>query len=156
LLSLAASTAAAVPEPLRLESLKRCGDLLQSQSQDWCLTVRGLGQTTPPLKLGAKVIPADTIQREGENLRLRLDSADYQSGPLWLQDGPRASNAAWLTLRNSHVQAARADEVAKNMDGLTTYVDLVSVLIEETVTAVRKPSAWPANTGQRWSAASRH
>ncbi|BBP53154.1 hypothetical protein PHLH3_27800 [Pseudomonas sp. St386] len=131
LLTFAASTAAAVPEPLRLESLKRCGDLLQSQQQDWCLTVRGLGDARPQLKLGTKVIPTDAIQREGENLRLRLDSADYQSGPLWLQDGPRASNAAWLTLRNSHVLAAGADEVAKNMDGLTTYVDLVSVLIEE-------------------------
>lgn len=131
LFALAASTAAAVPAPLRLESLKRCGDLLETRRQDWCLTVRGLGETTPQLKLGAKVIPADTIQREGENLRLRLDSADYQSGPLWLQDGSRASNAAWLTLRNSHVLAAGADEVAKNMDGLTTYVDLVSVLIEE-------------------------
>lgn len=112
LFSLAASAAVAVPEPLRLESLKRCGDLLQSQRQDWCLTVRGLGNATPQLKLGAKVIPADTIQREGDNLRLRLDSTDYQSGPLSLQDGPRASNAAWLTLRNSHVLAAGADEVA--------------------------------------------
>ncbi|OOG86166.1 peptidase S8 and S53 subtilisin kexin sedolisin [Pseudomonas sp. A25(2017)] len=131
LFSLAASAAAAEPEPLRLESLKRCGDLLETQHQDWCLTVRGLGEATPQLNLGAKVIPADTIQREGENLRVRLDSADYQSGPIWLRDGPRASNATWLTLRNSHVLAARADEVAKNMDGLTTYVDLVSVLIEE-------------------------
>ena len=103
LFSLAASAAAAVPEPLRLESLKRCGDLLETQHQDWSLTVRGLGDITPQLNLGTKVIPADTIQREGENLRVRLNSANYQSGPLWLQDGPRASNAAWLTLRNSHV-----------------------------------------------------
>jgi hypothetical protein len=126
-----AGTATAAPEPLRLENLKRCGDLLESQHQDWCLTVRGLGDGTPQLNLGAKAIPTDAVQREGENLRLRLDSANYQSGPLWLQDGPRASNAAWLTLRNSHVLAAGPDEVAKNMDGLTTYVDLVSVLIEE-------------------------
>ncbi|AEV63159.1 S8/S53 family peptidase [Pseudomonas ogarae] len=131
LLTFAAGTATAAPEPLRLESLKRCGDLLETQHQDWCLTVRGLGEATPQLNLGAKVIPADTLQREGKNLRVRLDSANYQSGPLWLQDGPRTSNAAWLTLRNSHVVAAGPDEVAKNMDGLTTYVDLVSVLIEE-------------------------
>ncbi|OAB50939.1 S8/S53 family peptidase [Pseudomonas thivervalensis] len=131
LFAMAAGTATAAPEPLRLESLKRCGDLLQSQHQDWCLTARGLGDGTPQLKLGAKVIPADTVQREGENLRVRLDAADYQSGPLWLEDGPRTSNAAWLTLRNSHVVAAGPDAVAKNMDGLTTYVDLVSVLIEE-------------------------
>ncbi len=131
LFTLAANPAAAAQEPLRLESLQRCGDLLQSRRQEWCLTVRGLGEGTPQLKLGAKAIPASAVQRDGKNLRLRLDSADYQSGPLWLEDGPRASNATWLTLRNSHVLAAGPDEVAKNMDGLTTYVDLVSVLIEE-------------------------
>ncbi|WHS62573.1 S8/S53 family peptidase [Pseudomonas sp. G2-4] len=131
LFTLAANTAAAAPEPLRLESLTRCGDLLDGRRQDWCLTVRGLGDGTPQLKLGGKAIPADAIQREGAKLRLRLDSASYQSGPLWLEDGPRASNATWLTLRNSHVLAAGPEEVAKNMDGLTTYVDLVSVLIEE-------------------------
>ncbi|EJL04488.1 MULTISPECIES: S8/S53 family peptidase [Pseudomonas] len=131
LFALAASAPAAAQEPLRLASLKRCGDLLQSQHQEWCLTVHGMGDGTPRLKLGAKAIPADAVQRDGQNLRLRLASDGYQSAPLWLEDGPRSSNAAWLTLRNSHVLAAGPDEVAKNMDGLTTYVDLVSVLIEE-------------------------
>ncbi|AZF59200.1 S8/S53 family peptidase [Pseudomonas sp. R11-23-07] len=131
LLTLAASTAAMAQEPLRLENLKRCGDLLQSREQDWCLSVHGLGEATPQVKLAGKALPAQTLQRDGDQLRLRLDSTHYQSGPLWLEDGPRASNAAWLTLRNSHVVAAGPSEVAKNMDGLTTYVDLVSVLIEE-------------------------
>jgi len=131
LFALSASTLAVAQEPLRLEGLKRCGDLLENQRQEWCLTARGLGDATPRLKLGEKAIPADSIQRDGNNLRLRLNNADYQSGPLWLEDGPRASNAAWLTLRTSHVVAAGPNEVAKNMDGLTTYVDLVSVLIEE-------------------------
>ncbi|WP_434624575.1 S8/S53 family peptidase [Pseudomonas sp. Z1-29] len=131
LFALSASTLAVAQEPLRLEGLKRCGDLLENQRQEWCLTARGLGDATPQLKLGEKLIPAGSVQRDGNNLRLRLDRADYQSGPLWLEDGPRASNAAWLTLRTSHVVAAGPNEVAKNMDGLTTYVDLVSVLIEE-------------------------
>ncbi|MGN8342676.1 S8/S53 family peptidase [Pseudomonas sp. SMV71] len=131
LLALTSHGAIAAHEPLRLESLKRCGDLLQSQHQQWCLTVRGLGAATPQLKLGSKALPADAVQRDGQNLRLRLDFTDYQSGPLWLEDGARQSNAAWLTLRNSHVVAAGPDEVAKNMDGLTTYVNLVSLLIEE-------------------------
>jgi hypothetical protein len=34
-------------------------------------------------------------------------------------------------MRNSHVVAAGLSELAKNMDGLTTYVDLVSLVIEE-------------------------
>lgn len=131
LFALSACTTAMAQEPLRLESLKRCGDLLEIEHQQWCLTVRGLGEATPQLTLGEQAIPADRVERDGQQLRLRLDRADYQSGPLWLEDGPRASNAIWLTLRSSHVVAAGPNEVAKNMDGLTTYVDLVSVLIEE-------------------------
>lgn len=131
LLSLAAGTALASQEPLRLEQLKRCGDLLENAQQDWCLRVRGLGAAAAQLKLGSQVLPQDAVQRDGDQLRLRLDSRRYQSGPLWLEDGPRTSNAAWLSLRNSQVVAAGPSEVAKNMDGLTTYVDLVSVLIEE-------------------------
>ncbi|MFW9270291.1 S8/S53 family peptidase [Pseudomonas sp. NR3] len=131
LIALSAGTSAMTQEPLRLESLKRCGDLLEIERQEWCLTAQGLGEATPQLKLGEKAIPADRVQRDGQRLRLHLDKADYQSGPLWLEDGPRASNAVWLTLRSSHVVAAGPDEVTKNMDGLTTYVDLVSVLIEE-------------------------
>jgi hypothetical protein len=131
LFALSACTTAMAQEPLRLESLKRCGDLLEIEHQQWCLTVRGLGEATPQLTVGEQAIPADRVERDGQQLRLRLDRADYQSGPLWLEDGPRASNAVWLTLRSSHVVAAGPNEVAKNMDGLTTYVDLVSVLIEE-------------------------
>jgi len=131
LFALSACTTAMAQEPLRLESLKRCGDLLEIEHQQWCLTVRGLGEATPQLTLGEQAIPADRVERDGQQLRLRLDRADYHSGPLWLEDGPRASNAVWLTLRSSHVVAAGPNEVAKNMDGLTTYVDLVSVLIEE-------------------------
>ncbi|AKK00557.1 peptidase S8 and S53 subtilisin kexin sedolisin [Pseudomonas chlororaphis] len=128
---LASHCASAAQEPLRLEGLKRCGDLLDDQRQDWCLTVRGLGEAVPTLHLGAKALPTDVVRREGNALRLSLASRGYQSGPLWLEDGSRHSNAAWLSLRDSHVLAAGPGEVAKNMDGLTTYVDLVSVLIEE-------------------------
>jgi hypothetical protein len=117
--------------PLRLEKLGRCGDLLEARHQDWCLSVRGLTAQTPTLSLAGKELAAGSVQRNGDILRVRLDSNDYQSGPLLLTDGQRVSNAVWLTLRNSHVLAAGPNEVAKNMDGLTTYVDLVSVLIEE-------------------------
>ncbi|WP_372490436.1 S8/S53 family peptidase [Pseudomonas sp. WHRI 8519] len=130
-LTLAASTTALAEQPLRLQQLKRCGDLMDSQQQTWCLRVQGLGQATPQLLLNGNAVAPARIQRQGDTLRLQLDSTAVRSGPLWLQDGPRASNAAWLTLRNNHVLAAGPKEVAKNMDGLTTYVDLVSVLIEE-------------------------
>ncbi|MFK9007435.1 S8/S53 family peptidase [Pseudomonas pergaminensis] len=131
LFTLVASASVAAQEPLRLENLKRCGDLLESRQQDWCLTVRGLGDAAPQLKLAGRALPSSALQRDGQTLRLRLDASHYQSGPLWLEDGSRVSNAAWLTVRNSHVVAATPGEVTKNMDSLTTYVDLVSVLIEE-------------------------
>ncbi|KAF1311933.1 peptidase S8 and S53 subtilisin kexin sedolisin [Pseudomonas sp. SG-MS2] len=130
-LALAVSTAALAEQPLRLQQLKRCGDLLNSQQQTWCLRVQGLGQATPQLLLSGQAVAPERVQRQGDTLRLQLDGTAVQSGPLWLQDGPRASNAAWLTLRNNHVLAAGPKEVARNMDGLATYVDLVSVLIEE-------------------------
>ena len=50
---------------------------------------------------------------------------------MWLEVDGQASNPVWLTRQRSHVVAAGPDEVAKNMDGLTTYLNLVSVLIEE-------------------------
>ncbi|PAV66593.1 hypothetical protein WR25_20823 [Diploscapter pachys] len=131
LLMLLAGAMAQASEGLRIESLKRCGDLLDTRRQDWCLTVRGLSAQPPTLKLGDKTIPSSAVVREADRLRLRLDSSERQSGPLWLEHGTRTSNAVWLTLRNSHVLAAGPDEVARNMDGLTTYVNLVSLLIEE-------------------------
>lgn len=130
-LFLLASPIAGAQESLRLESLKRCGDLLESRHQEWCLRVLGLGDTAPVVKLTGQPLPATALRQDGETLRLRLDSTRHRSGPLWLEDGTRASNAAWLSLHNNHVLAAGPDEVAKNMDGLTTYVNLVSLLIEE-------------------------
>ena len=69
--------------------------------------------------------------RTAGHRRARGDRPRHASGPLWLEQGGRSSNPVWLTLNGSHVLAAGPDEVAKNMDGLTTYVDLVSLLIEE-------------------------
>ena len=121
----------AAETPLRLERLERCGDLLASERQEWCLRVRGLGSGLPRLLLDGRELPATALRREGDGLRLRLDRRGHASGPLWLEQGGRSSNPVWLTLNGSHVLAAGPDEVAKNMDGLTTYVDLVSLLIEE-------------------------
>src|SRR5690606_32687171 len=117
--------------PLRVERLMRCGDLLASEQQQWCLQVSGLTSATPRLVLGGKELAPETIQRNANRLSVQLQRRDHESGPLWLHDGQRVSNSVWLSLRGSHVLAAAADEVAQNMDGLTTYVDLVSLLIEE-------------------------
>ncbi|WAJ36346.1 S8 family serine peptidase [Pseudomonas sp. GOM7] len=125
------SPLAEAEEPLRIHSLQRCGDLLAQERQDWCLQVRGLGEKLPRLHLGEQTLPASAVTRSHDELRISLNRREQQSAPLWLEDGPRASNPVWLSLHRSHVLAATPDEVAKNMDGLTTYVDLVSLLIEE-------------------------
>ena len=125
------SPLASAQEPLRIQSLQRCGDLLAGDQQEWCMQVRGLGAKLPRLRLGDDTLPASAVKRTGDGLRLQLNSNEHRSAPLWLEDGSRASNPVWLSLHRSHVLAAGPDEVAKNMDGLTTYVDLVSLLIEE-------------------------
>lgn len=118
-------------EALRVERLQRCDDLLGREQQTFCLGVRGLKPGAVELKLDGKALPGQVIDFDGERLKLRLSAADWRSGPLWLEQEGQSSNAVWLSMAGSHVLAATPKEVAKNMDGLTSYVDLVSVIIEE-------------------------
>ncbi|CAG8865581.1 hypothetical protein PS627_01499 [Pseudomonas fluorescens] len=121
----------AVADSLRIKHLQRCGDLLIDTPQRWCLRAEGLGQATPTVWLGDQRLATGSIERQGGELRLTLPKAAQHSAPLWLEAGSQRSNPVWLTQRSSHVVAAGPDEVAKNTDGLTTYLDLVSLLIEE-------------------------
>jgi subtilisin family serine protease len=128
---LATALPSVAAEPLRLVNLRRCDDLLATEKQTFCLTAQGLQAGTVQVLLGGKALPETAIQRDGQQLRLQLDSPAYASAPLWLEQQGAASNPVWLSRNRSHVVAAKPDEVAKNMDGLTTYTDLVSVIIEE-------------------------
>lgn len=118
-------------DTLRIKQLQRCGDLLSEAEQQWCVRTEGLGPGVPIVRLGETQLEQAGVERLGDTLRLTLAKHEQRSAPLWLQDGERTSNAVWLTHRRSHVVAAGSGEVAKNMDGLTTYLDLVSLLIEE-------------------------
>ncbi|MHB0764936.1 S8/S53 family peptidase [Stutzerimonas sp. NM35] len=129
LLVLGSPLASAADEPLRLKDLQRCGDLFATQELTFCLRSEGLAKGEPRLMLNGK--PVEAERRDDGQLRLTLRKAEHESGPLWLEQGKRRSNPVWLTLNGSHVIAASPDEVAKNMDGLTTYLDLVSLIIEE-------------------------
>ncbi len=115
-------------DALRITQLQRCGDLLDDASQ-YCVGTTGLGDGELRVHLGDKTLDANRVQRDGQSLRLRLGREP--SAPLWLEQGERSSNPVWLSRGRSQVLAAGLDEVAKNMDGLTTYLDLVSLLIEE-------------------------
>ncbi|MEE4668336.1 S8/S53 family peptidase [Pseudomonas alliivorans] len=129
--TLACSSPAFADDTLRIERLQRCDDLLDRQQQTFCLDAKGMGKGPVEIRLGGKTLPDSAIQRDGDRLRVQLNYADWQSGPLWLQQGGTGSNAVWLSMAGSHVLAATPDEVAKNMDGLTTYVNLISLIIEE-------------------------
>lgn len=131
LLWLCSLGAQAAADTLRIKQLQRCGDLFDDNQQQWCLRAEGLGADVPKVWLGGVRLPTADIERQGDRLTLKLAKQAQRSAPLWLESGSSTSNPVWLTRQRSHVVAARPDEVAKNMDGLTTYVDLVSLLIEE-------------------------
>ncbi|MGP9566332.1 S8/S53 family peptidase [Halomonas sp. AOP5-B2-8] len=118
-------------QPLRVEQLQRCGDLLQQDIQEFCLNASGLDNSDFQVKLNGIPLQAENLDHTDENIRVRITSADTQSGPLWFEQHDQASNPVWISLKGSHVVAATDQELAENMDGLTTYVDLVSVIIEE-------------------------
>lgn len=123
--------ALAAQEPLRIQQLQRCGVLLDAGPQQWCLQAQGLGAEAPAVWLGDRQLAPSAVQRDGSGLTFALEASEQTSAPLWLQSGTENSNAVWLTRHASHVLAAGQDQVAKNMDGLTTYLNLVSLLIEE-------------------------
>lgn len=118
-------------QPLRVKQLQRCGNLLQMDTQEFCLHVSGLDSSDFQVKLNGTPLPAEDLTHNNSRVRVRLRSADAESGPLWVEQQEQSSNPVWISLKGSHVVAATDQEVAKNMDGLTTYVDLISLIIEE-------------------------
>lgn len=117
--------------PLRLVHLQRCGDLFDERQQLFCLDSQGLQRGAFTLMFNGVPLPSEVIKRNGKVLQVRVAQGTQRSGPIWLEQQGQASNPIWLSLKGSHVMVAKPDEVAKNMDGLTTYVDLVSLIIEE-------------------------
>ncbi|WP_421683913.1 S8/S53 family peptidase [Stutzerimonas urumqiensis] len=134
LLAFAAPTHAQTP--LRIEHLLRCGDLLAGESTEFCLTIQA---PEAPLQvlIDGELIPAEAVRRDGSQLRLTLPARE-RGAPVWLRQGDEASNPVWLTAGSSHVIAARPDEVVKSQEGISSYLDLVSVVIEERYDGLRE------------------
>lgn len=128
---LIAFTANVKADSLRIEHLERCGDFFESDSQEFCISTKGKLTNDLKIKLGKHLLEGRDIQRNGNYLRVKLSTNKYKSAPVWLEQSGDKSNPVWLSMKGSHVIAATPKEVAKNMDDLTTYVDLVSVIIEE-------------------------
>ncbi|HTF83551.1 MAG TPA: S8/S53 family peptidase [Cellvibrio sp.] len=119
-------------DALRIQHLERCGDIFNEQTHTFCLTLaEGAPAGKLKVKLNGKSLPAAQVQRADNQLRITLSGRRVNSGPVWIEHARHASNAVWLSMGGSHVAAATEADVAKNMDGLTTYVNLVSVIIEE-------------------------
>lgn len=125
------ATNAMAEQPLRIEQLQRCGNLLQPDIQEFCLHVSGLDDTRFEVKLNGVPLQTENLSHDNGKVRVRISSTDAQSGSLWFEQHEQSSNPVWVSLKGSHVLAATDQEVAKNMDGITTYVNLISLIIEE-------------------------
>jgi hypothetical protein len=140
-----AAAAAPAPPPLRIEALARCGDLLAPPPWAICIRAAGLAPGRVDVRLaGARL---DRLEAAGPELRFSVDPARHASGPLELEQGGRRSNSVWLSLRAAAVVAARPDEVAKNDDGIPSYVSLVSVIVEEEYDALAESRRIAAKYG---------
>jgi subtilisin family serine protease len=126
-----AAPAAAAPAdaPLRIEALGRCGELLAPGPYEVCVRASGLAAGPVEVRLGGARVAG--LAAAGPELRIAIDPKRHASGPLALAQGARRSNGVWLSLRPAAVVAARPDEVARNDDGIPSYVNLVSVIVEE-------------------------
>jgi len=122
--------AAAVDPPPRIVALARCGDLLDPVRHTFCGRLAQPPGTTP---LRATLDGGTLAVKPGLDGRfeLALSTGEHNSGALRIWQGEHASNPVWLSLQDSAIVAAATDEVVKNLDGITTYVDLLSVVIEE-------------------------
>lgn len=114
----------------RIVALARCGDLLEPQIYRFCgrLAQPAL-ESSLRATLGGEPVPVQMGDQGHFELTLAVDS--HRSGALRLWEDSGASNPVWLSLQDSAIVAANSEEVVKNQDGITTYVDLISVVIEE-------------------------
>lgn len=125
-----ASTAIAA-DGIRIKHVMRCGDFFNSNVQEFCIsTSEKIARDKLQINLGDKKLTAKQATLDGNLIRIRVPG-DYKSGPLWLASGEQKSNPVWLSMAGSHIVPANKNEVAKNMDGLTTYVNLISIIVEE-------------------------
>jgi subtilisin family serine protease len=142
-----AFAATPAPPPLRIQALGRCGNLLADGPFEVCIRAAGLGAGSVEVRLsGSRVARIEAGGADAE-LRVSVDPKRHASGPLELVQGSQRSNPVWLSLRPSAVLAAGPAEVARNDDGVPSYVDLVSVIVEEEYDALAESRRIAARYG---------
>lgn len=117
--------------PLRIANLYRCGDLMAEPVYTWCVTVTGANARPMQLDLNGQRLEATPEIVSPGQWRFALDHTRHESGGLRIRQGDRTSNAAWLSMQASATVAAGSDEVTRNDDGITTFLTLVSIILEE-------------------------
>jgi len=131
-------------EPPRVVELYRCGDLLGT-TREFCARLgRGRAGEMRLVLAGASLGTADGNAPE---LRFTVDPTTHASGPFWVEDDAGRSNAVWLSLQPSATVAARPDEVARNHEDIVTWVDLVSIIVEEQFDALPEAQRLAAKYG---------
>lgn len=118
-------------DDLRIQHWERCGNLFDAKKIEICLTVTGSAADKANIRFNDKIVPSVRIRREQRGLRVTFRRNEMVSGPLWIEESGRQSNAVWISRGDSYVAAAGENEVVKNADGITTYLNLVSLIIEE-------------------------
>ncbi|MBC6905104.1 peptidase S8 and S53 subtilisin kexin sedolisin [Saccharophagus sp. K07] len=121
----------AIANSLRILHIERCGDLLDLSKRLYCIQTPDEVTRDVQIKFQGRDFRYKKLDAKPHTLQVDLSSPKLTSGPLWLQKGDKKSNAIWVSLQNSHVVAAGKDGVVKNDDGINTYLDLVSIIIEE-------------------------
>jgi subtilisin family serine protease len=125
-----AFAAAGADSPPRIVALARCGDLLDAERFTFCGRLANApGKTS--LRATLDEVPVPLTSAVERRFEFSLPNDERGSGELRLWRGEQVSNPVWLSLQDSAIVAATADEVVKNADGITTYVDLLGVVIEE-------------------------
>lgn len=127
-------------DELRIRHWERCSDLFDAKRVEICLTVAGTTKSTA-IRFNNKTVPGAQIQRNEQLWRVQFPRAQMTSGPLWLEQGEQKSNAVWISRGDSHVVAAGDAEVVKNADGINTYLNLVSLIIEERYDGLKESRA---------------
>jgi subtilisin family serine protease len=138
-----ASTAAAESTP-RIVSLARCGNLLDPGKYTFC---GKLAQPAATLRATLDETPLPVQVTPDGRFELTFPVAAHASGALRLWQDDASSNPVWLSLQDSAIVAATRDEVVENQDGITTYVDLLSVVIEEQYDALPEARRLAAKYG---------
>lgn len=132
---IASNVAHAASAP-RISGFQRCGDLLDNRHFEFCVDVSNGGSGETKLLLNGKQLA--THSSGEKSLRFKVDWSQHVSGAFWVQQGKQRSNAVWLSLQDSATVVAEDDEVTRNAEGITTFIDLVSIIVEEEFDALQE------------------